>query len=150
MTVAAKTFCMLGHEPILAMRRRGLKPAAGVLIDAGSGGPWLRETRDLGCTSPLAALWAAPSVNPDRLDFRCVHGLSVLLAVEAWQAKEKVRGLVHRVQEFEPSSLTVIRIDVDPADPWGSPLVPVDAFEVSPGARPVRCCEQTAYQRTFS
>lgn len=136
---------MRGHESLLALRRRGVRPAAGVLVDAGSTGPWLRETSDLGCKTALAAVWVAPSANPERLDFRCLHALPVLLAVEAWQDREKVRGLVRRVREFAPASLTVLRLTLDPADPWGSPLVPVDAYEVQQDGKPVRCCEQTAF-----
>ncbi len=147
---AAKPRCMLGHEPLLALRRRGRKPVAGVLLDAGSCGPWLREATDLGCTSAMAAVWVAPSASPERFDLRCVHGLPVLLAVEAWQPKDRVRGLVQRVREFEPAALTLLRIGLDPADPWGSPMVPVDAFEVQQDGKPVRCCEQTAFLRACS
>lgn len=148
--MTSKTLCMLGHEPLLALRRRGRKPVAGVLIDAGGLGPWLRDVTALGCHSAMAAMWVAPSASPDRFDLRCVHGLPVLLAVEVWRAKEWVRAMVNRLQAFEPSSLTLLRIGPDPADPWHSPMVPIDAFEVQPDGTPVRCCEQTAYVRTLS
>lgn len=142
----AKLRCMLGHESLIALRRRGRKPVDGVLLDAGSLGPWLCESTQLGCRSSMAAVWVAPSAHPDRFDLRCVHGLPVLLAVESWQPKDRVRGLVQRVREFEPAALTLLRLDIDWANPRGH-LVPVDAFDVQPDGKPVRCCEQTAYRR---
>jgi hypothetical protein len=152
MTASTKTRCMLGHEPLLALRRKGRKPVAGVLIDAGSLGPWLGNPGRKNTDRSMAHVWLYPKQRAEAMDLRFAHRLPVLLAVEAWIEKGAVRTLVQSVLAVEPASLTLLRLgpDMAAADPWVSPLAPIDAFDVQPDGKPVRCCEQTAYQRAIS
>jgi hypothetical protein len=142
---------MLGHEALLAMRRRGLKPAQGVVLLAGllvadtvAAATWHKQQ------SPAAVVWLSSACVPEGLDMRCVRALPVLLVTEAWRDKAWLRSMVARLLAFEPASLTLLRMGLDAESPATAPIVAVDAFEVQPDGQPIRCCEQTAYRRAYA
>lgn len=131
---------MVGHSPLLALRRSGKRPADGVLLQVGF---LLRQPGEVG---RKAVVSVSNGKDPEGFDLRCLHALPVLLVAEAWCDRQWLRRLVDRVTSFAPASLTVLRVGVDPQDPMVGQFLPVDAFEVQDG-KPVRCCEQSAYLR---
>lgn len=70
---------MRGHEPIIAMRRRGKRPAF-VFLDTTRTTAPMCEWRDWPNVSPaIPSVWVEPDDAPHRLDLRFVFGLSVVV-----------------------------------------------------------------------
>lgn len=79
---------MRGHEPLLAMRRRGIRPAT-VDLHIGTRRPidWHQWAESL----PHADVVVAPDEAPERLDLRFVVGMPVTVTGEE---PERVKRLV--------------------------------------------------------
>jgi hypothetical protein len=86
---------MRGHEPLIAMRRAGRRPALGALVRAGASDPnsdslhWPDERPD------AALLWVGERDDIDRLDLRCLLGLKVVVFGDD---DERVRAIARRVK----------------------------------------------------
>jgi hypothetical protein len=134
------------------MRRRGKRPAQGVVLLAGllvadtmAAATWHQQQ------SPAAVVWLSTAAKPDALNLCFVRALPVLLVTEAWRDKSWLRSTVDRLSAFEPESLTVLRMGLDSQaeNPATVPIVPVDAFTVTDGV-PVPCCAVSAHLRAYA
>lgn len=78
---------MRRHEPLIAMRRRGMRPALVTLTDLPSTTPWeaWRETL------PFPDVEIEPSDSPELVDLRFVVGLPVLVSIDD---EQRMRRLV--------------------------------------------------------
>lgn len=118
---------MTGHEPLLAMRRRGVRPAHGVRVDLGLIDPTATRTwsRD---RWPYAVVWVQSNDTPQALDLRFAKALPVVLVVD--EATDRIRfdALVTALHHAGPSSLTLLHIAAM-FGPDGSDWRPVDAYE---------------------
>lgn len=138
---------MNGQRELIAMRRRGVRPAGGVRIDAGlfdmlAPMRWSRERW------PVAVIRVAPSEKPCELDMRFVHAMPVVLIAECGLSQAWFDALVQRVWSEHPSSLSVLLLQPQFHED-GSSWHPYDAFGVVPGAL-VDLDPETTYARAFS
>ncbi len=139
--------CVVGEQPLLAMRRRGLKPADGVVLLAGlmvSQTEVARTWHRSG--SSMAVVMVTNTEPPWQPDLRCVHALPVLLVTDIHRDKQRLRTLVHLVLSHAPASLALLRLDLVG---WDVPLQAVDAFEIASDGTPTRCDEQRLYRRVY-
>lgn len=121
---------MTGHEPLLAMRRRGVRPAHGVRVDLGLIDPTATRTwsRD---RWPYAVVWVQFNDAPQALDLRFAKAIPVVLVVDESTERSRFDALVATLHKAEPASLTLLHIAaVISAD--GSDWQPVDAYEHTP------------------
>lgn len=116
---------MIGHKPLLEMRRKGMRPAEGVRIDAGlidMQAPlvWARNRW------PYAVVFVSAGDHVPGLDFRFVHGLPVVIAVNSDLTQAAFDAITAGVWANHPSSLSFLHIDAQG--------YPVDAYALKDGA----------------
>lgn len=69
---------MIGHEPLIAMRRRGLKPDLAVVETVWGRGRERQCAQEWPEVNPRSAwIFIEPSDAPRRLDLRCLVGMQV-------------------------------------------------------------------------
>ena len=101
---------MNGHEPLLAMRRKGYAPAQGVRLDVGfvdphSANAWHRKGM------PCAVVHLADADDLARLDLRFLLGLDAVIVGPAYQAPERFVRAVAAVQRHHPASIVAVGLD---------------------------------------
>lgn len=101
---------MTGHEPLLAMRRRGYAPAQGVRLDVGFVDPhsakaWHRKGM------PCAVVHLADADDLARLDLRFLVGLDALIVGPTYQDPDRFVQAVSAVQRHCPASLVAVGLD---------------------------------------
>jgi len=98
---------MRGYEPLLRMRRKGLRPSGHVEVwlDEGGDQDWWRWEETEG----------HPEVSVERkdvigfLDLRALRGLDVLVVAALWS--ERCGALVDAVQAVQPSSCLLVCLE---------------------------------------
>lgn len=109
---------MIGHEPLIAMRRRGKIPAFGVRVDLCCVDPtqarnWHREPAANG----LAVVWVLEGETPSPEDFAFLVAMPAFVFVPDFATREQVKAVVQAVEAAKPSSLRVAILD-DQNKPW--------------------------------
>lgn len=103
---------MRGHQDLLSLRRRGLVPVGGVVVDLGvvdyDWGTWAKKRL------PSAYVRIELDEAPD---FRCLASMPVLLRVAPEATKEQTRAAVDRIQAVDPKALGVVLMNQDGTRP---------------------------------
>lgn len=101
---------MRGHEPIVAMRKRGQKPAI-VYLDLMRDASPMKAWRDWPGVSPaIPTVWVQPEDAPHRLDLRFLVGLT---AVVTGEDSDRVAALAKACTDA--GALRVVASVVEPA-----------------------------------
>lgn len=100
---------MRGHEPIIAMRQRGKRPAM-VYLDLERDHSPMKAWQDWPDVHPaVPSVWIQPEDVPNRLDLRFLLGLTAVVTGHDAQRVQAVEAAA-----IEAGALRVIAAEIDP------------------------------------
>lgn len=103
---------MIGHLPLLALRRKGRVPPKGVRVDLGFVDPtgsrnWHRPDVPM----PCAVVWVQETEPLQSLDLRFCHAIPALLAVGYGTDQARCDAAIAAMLRAAPASLEVVTLD---------------------------------------
>jgi hypothetical protein len=103
---------VIGHLPLLALRRKGRVPPKGVRVDLGYVDPagarnWHRPAVPM----PCAVVWVQEDEPMHGLDLRFCHAMETLLAIGFGTDQARCDAAIAAVLAAGPSSLVVVALD---------------------------------------
>ena len=113
---------VIGHQPLIAMRRRGKVPAFGVRLDVCCVDPtqarnWHRPTAANG----MAVVWVQEGETPKPEELLFLAAMPVFVFVASYASREQVRAVVDAAVQAKPRELRVAILDDQnkPVQAWG-------------------------------